>query len=151
MKSKLILVSLVIFAVILSACSSSPSVTATQPSNTVVQAIVNVSQNSVLGPILVDSKGMTLYIYSKDTPNTSNCYIGCISYWPPLLTNGAPIAGTGITASLLGTTSRTDGTTQVTYNGWPLYYFVSDVATGDMRGENNLGVWFAITPAGDQK
>ncbi len=114
-------------------------------------AVVNVGQNSTLGSFLVDSKGMTLYLYTKDTPNTSNCYGGCAGYWPPLLTTGAPVAGTGVTASLLGTTNRTDGTTQVTYNGWPLYYYVSDKAAGDTTGENVQGVWFVITLAGVQK
>ncbi len=59
--------------------------------------------------------------------------------WPPLLTTGAPTAGSGVTASMLGTTKRTDGTTQVTYNGWPLYYYVSDKAAGDTTGENVQG------------
>ena len=116
-----------------------------------VPASVNVSQNSTLGSFLVDSKGMTLYLYTKDTPNTSNCYSSCATYWPPLLTSGTPVAGSGVNASLLGTTKRTDGTTQVTYNGWPLYYYVSDKAAGDTTGENVQGVWFVITPAGVQK
>ncbi len=114
-------------------------------------AVVNVGQNSALGSFLVDSKGMTLYLFTKDTPNTSNCYGGCAGYWPPLLTSGAPVAGAGVNASLLGTTKRTDGTMQVTYNGWPLYYYVSDKAAGDTTGENVQSVWFVITPAGVQK
>jgi predicted lipoprotein with Yx(FWY)xxD motif len=114
-------------------------------------AMVNVGQNATLGSFLVDSKGKTLYLYTKDTPNTSNCYGGCASYWPPLLTSGASVAGTGVNASMLGTTKRNDGTIQVTYNGWPLYYYVSDKAAGDTTGENVQGVWFVITPAGVQK
>lgn len=113
-------------------------------------AAVDVGQNAALGSFLVDSKGKTLYLYTKDAPNTSNCYGSCASYWPPLLTTGAPVAGAGLTASMLGTTKRTDGTTQVTYNGWPLYYYVSDKAAGDTSGENVQGVWFVITPAGMQ-
>jgi predicted lipoprotein with Yx(FWY)xxD motif len=114
-------------------------------------AVINISQNAALGSFLVDSKGMTLYIFTKDTPSTSSCYAGCASYWPPLLTTGVPTAGMGVTASMLGTTTRTDGTTQVTYNGWPLYYYVSDKAAGDTTGENVQGTWFVITPAGMQK
>ena len=114
-------------------------------------ALVNVGQNATLGSFLVDSKGMSLYLFTKDSPNTSNCSGGCLSYWPPLLTSGAPVAGTGVTASMLGTTKRADGTTQVTYNGWPLYYYVTDKAAGDTTGENVQGVWFVITPAGMQK
>jgi len=114
-------------------------------------AMVNVGQNATLGSFLVDSKGMTLYLFTKDSPNTSTCYGGCATAWPPLLTTGAPTGGTGVTASMLGTTKRTDGTTQVTYNGWPLYYWKNDKAAGDTTGENVQGVWFVITPAGMQK
>jgi len=114
-------------------------------------AVVNVGQNATLGSFLVDSKGMTLYLFTKDTPNTSNCYGGCATAWPPLLTTGAPVPGTGVDDSKLGTTKRTDGTTQVTYNGWPLYYWKNDKAAGDTTGENVQGVWFVITPDGNQK
>jgi predicted lipoprotein with Yx(FWY)xxD motif len=154
--NKLIFSSLSILVLILSACASSTP-TASQSTDTPAAAIpsgpvvVNVGQNSTLGSFLVDSKGLTLYLFTKDTPNTSNCYGSCASYWPPLLTNGAPVAGTGVTASMLGTTKRTDGTVQVTYNGWPLYYYVSDKAAGDTTGENVQNVWFVITPAGVQK
>jgi predicted lipoprotein with Yx(FWY)xxD motif len=113
-------------------------------------AVVDVGQSAALGSFLVDSKGMTLYLFTKDSPNTSNCYGSCAGYWPPLLTTGAPVAGTGVTASLLGTTKRTDGTLQVTYNGWPLYYYVSDKAAGDITGENVQNVWFVISPEGKQ-
>jgi predicted lipoprotein with Yx(FWY)xxD motif len=114
-------------------------------------AAVDVGQNAALGSFLVDSKGKTLYLYTKDAPNTSNCYGRRASYWPPLLNTGAPVAGAGLTASMLGTTKRTDGTTQVTYNGWPLYYYVSDKAAGDTSGENVQGVWFVVSAAGMQK
>jgi predicted lipoprotein with Yx(FWY)xxD motif len=147
MKKQIIFSSLIILAIILSACSS-----ATQAANVPSgPATVDVSQNATLGSFLVDSKGMTLYLYTTDTPNTSNCYGPCAVAWPPLLTSGAPAAGTGVTASLLGTTTRTDGTTQVTYNGWPLYYFATDKVPGDTTGENVQNVWFVITPAGAQK
>jgi predicted lipoprotein with Yx(FWY)xxD motif len=114
-------------------------------------AVVNVGQEAKLGSFLVDSQGMTLYLYTKDTPNASNCYGGCASYWPPLLTTGSPVAGSGVTASMLGTTGRTDGTTQVTYNGWPLYYYIGDKAAGDTTGEDVQNIWFVITPEGMQK
>jgi len=149
MKNKILFSSLIIIALILSACASAtPTPSALQPTG---PATVNISQNAILGSFLVDSKGMTLYLYTTDTPNTSNCYGPCATAWPPLLTNGAPIAGSGVTGSLLGTTTRTDGTTQVTYNGWPLYYFQTDKVAGDTTGENVQGVWFVITPAGVKK
>ena len=79
-----------------------------------------------LGEHLVDSKGMTLYLFTKDSPGTTTCYDKCAVAWPALLTSGAAQAGSGVDASKFGTTTRTDGTTQVTYNGWPLYYFAKD-------------------------
>jgi predicted lipoprotein with Yx(FWY)xxD motif len=114
-------------------------------------AVLVVGQNAALGSFLVDSKGMTLYLYTKDTPGTSNCYGGCATAWPPLLTNGAPTASDGVTASMLGSTTRTDGSVQVTYNGWPLYYYAPDKAAGDTTGEGKGTVWYVITPDGLQK
>ena len=93
---------------------------------------------------------MSLYLFTKDTPNTSNCYDKCATNWPPLLTTGRPVAGQGVDDSKLGTTARTDGTTQVTYNGWPLYYYVKDTKAGDTVGQNVGDVWFLLSPDGSQ-
>lgn len=112
-------------------------------------AMVNLGKNDKLGSFLVDDKGMTLYLYTKDTPNTSNCYDKCATFWPPLLTSGNAVAGDGVDASKLGTTKRTDGTVQVTYNGWPLYYFQKDKAPGDVTGQGNGSVWYVLSAAGD--
>jgi predicted lipoprotein with Yx(FWY)xxD motif len=112
-------------------------------------AVVNLGQNDELGSFLVDEKGMSLYLFTKDTPNTSNCYEKCAVAWPPLLTAGDPAAGEGVDASMLGTTNRTDGTVQVTYNGWPLYYYEKDKAPGDVVGQNVGEVWFVVSPAGE--
>jgi predicted lipoprotein with Yx(FWY)xxD motif len=114
-------------------------------------ATVDVSQNTPLGSFLVDSLGMTLYIFTNDTPGTSTCYSTCATFWPPLLTNGMPVAGAGVTDSLLGTTTRTDGSVQVTYNGWPLYYFSKDKAVGDTMGEGVQSIWYVMNPDGTQK
>ena len=113
-------------------------------------ATVSLGQNDTLGSFLVDNKGMTLYLFTKDTPNTTVCYEKCAVAWPPLLTNGAPVAGEGVDASLLGTTDRTDGTVQVTYNGWPLYYYEKDKAPGDVVGQDVGGVWYVVSAAGEQ-
>jgi predicted lipoprotein with Yx(FWY)xxD motif len=145
MKNKILFSTLFILSLIISACGAATPVAPT------TGAVVNVGQSAALGSFLVDSKGMTLYLYTKDTPNTSYCYASCATAWPPLLTSGAPTAGTGVTASMLGTTKRTDGTTQVTYNGWPLYYWVNDKVAGDTTGENVQNVWFVITPGGAKK
>ena len=111
-------------------------------------ASVNVSQNAQYGDILVDASGMTLYLFTNDDPNKSNCSGGCGTAWPPLLTEGGPTAGEGVTADKLGTITRDDGSTQVTYNGWPLYYFARDEKPGDTNGQNVGNVWFVIDPEG---
>ena len=112
-------------------------------------AQVDAAENADLGAFLTDAKGMTLYIFLKDEPNKSNCYDACSQNWPPLLTEGAPVAGEGVDASLLGTTEREDGSIQVTYNGSPLYYWAGDAAPGDTNGQGVKDVWFVISPAGD--
>jgi predicted lipoprotein with Yx(FWY)xxD motif len=116
----------------------------------VMGTTVSVGKTDALGSFLVDDKGMTLYLFTKDTPNTSNCYDKCAASWPPLVTTGNPVAGDGVDASKLSTTMRTDGTVQVTYNGWPLYYYAKDKAAGDVTGQTVGDVWFVISAAGDQ-
>lgn len=108
---------------------------------------VNVAPDPKLGNILVDSKGMTLYLYTKDELGKSNCYGGCATAWPPLTVPAGtlPTAASGITGTL-STTERTDGTYQVVYNGWPLYYWVKDTKPGDTTGQNVGGVWFVLNP-----
>src|SRR5215212_549012 len=113
-------------------------------------ATVSLGQDDTLGSFLVDDKGMTLYLFTKDTPNTTVCYENCAVAWPPLLTTGDPVAGEGVDDSLLGTTNRTDGTVQVTYNGWPLYYYEKDKAPGDVTGQDVGGVWYVVSETGEQ-
>ena len=108
---------------------------------------------SPLGRILVDSRGITLYDFPKDRGTTSSCYGACAALWPPLTTKGKPVAGPGVRASLLGTTKRTDGKLEVTYNGHPLYYFVSDRSPGQETGQglNQFGApWWVLSPAGKE-
>lgn len=109
---------------------------------------VNVATTS-LGQILIDAEGRTLYLFMNDTPNTSVCTGGCAQTWPPLLVTGTPTGGLGVEASKLGTTSRSDGGTQVTYNQHPLYHFSSDAAPGDTKGQGIGGNWFVVSPAGE--
>ena len=169
MKTTRVLLSVLVgFVLLLSACSSqataspttaAPAAPATQapaatesPAAVPVTgaATVNVGKNDQLGSFLVDSKGMSLYLFTKDTPNTSVCYDKCAVAWPPLLTTDKPVAGEGVDASKFGTTTRKDGTTQVTYNGWPLYYYEKDKAPGDVTGQDVGNVWFVISPEGDK-
>jgi predicted lipoprotein with Yx(FWY)xxD motif len=109
-----------------------------------------VSQQEGLGQFLTDEQGNSLYLFLNDTPNTSNCYDQCAQNWPPLLTSGSPVAGQGVDAALLGTTQRQDGSTQVTYNGWPLYHYVKDQQPGDTTGQDVGSVWYLVTPQGEQ-
>jgi predicted lipoprotein with Yx(FWY)xxD motif len=87
-------------------------------------------------------------MFTKDTPDTSNCYDQCEVAWPPLLTLDQPTLMDGVEASLLGATQRKDGTLQVTYNGLPLYYFAADRAPGDTNGQGVGSVWYVVTPDG---
>jgi predicted lipoprotein with Yx(FWY)xxD motif len=106
-----------------------------------------------LGKILVDSRGRTLYLFKKDTGGKSRCSGSCAVNWPPLLATGRPRAGSGIEASKLGTTRRSDGKTQVVYNHHPLYRFVADSKPGDTNGEGLTAFgarWFVVSPAGSQ-
>ena len=134
--------------------STSPSTPTTTASASTAAAGATVAvKSSKLGRILVDANGRTLYLFEKDKGTISACYGPCASGWPPDLTTGVPQASSGATASLLGTTKRTDGTTQVTYKGHPLYYFVGDKQPGDANGEgiNAFGAkWYVLAPSGNK-
>jgi predicted lipoprotein with Yx(FWY)xxD motif len=110
-------------------------------------ATVYADTDDALGNILVGPTGMTLYMFTNDQPGVSNCYDQCAENWPPLLVDSADAAVAGVNlVGELGTTERTDGTLQVTYNGWPLYYWHDDVARGDTTGEGVGDVWFTVAP-----
>lgn len=98
-----------------------------------------------LGQILTDPQGKTLYRYTKDTANVSNCYNGCATAWPPYTTTDTPALPDGVGGTLTLTT-RTDGSKQVTYNGAPLYYYAKDAKAGDTTGQNVGQVWFVVAP-----
>jgi len=154
MQSKHLITSAVAVAALLAtACGgATPSTASSSPSpSAAIGATTIAVASNALGQILVDGKGMTVYLFVADHTATSTCYSSCAQLWPPVLTNAAPVAGTGATASLLGTTMRTDGKTEVTYNGHPLYYFVTDKKPGDTTGQgvNSFGeLWYVLSPAG---
>ena len=113
-------------------------------------AMVSATSTS-LGMILVDGSGRTLYLFEKDQPNQSACTGACVAAWPIDQSSGTPKAGGGVKASLLGTIRRADGTTQVAYNGHPLYYYDGDSGAGQLNGQDvdAFGAkWFVVTPAG---
>jgi predicted lipoprotein with Yx(FWY)xxD motif len=98
---------------------------------------------------LTDSKGMTLYYYTKDTDGQSVCYGGCATAWPIFNADTITVPSS-LNASDFGTITRTDGTRQTTYKGWPLYYWQRDKAAGDMTGEGVGKVWYVLkVPAYD--
>lgn len=116
----------------------------TEAANAVVLAVAT---DVAAGDYLTGRDGLALYTFTSDDGPTSSCYEACATAWPPLLqAPGAPVtAGEGV-GGALGTTDRTDGTVQVTYNGTPLYYFGGDSAPGDTNGEGLNGVWFLAKP-----
>jgi predicted lipoprotein with Yx(FWY)xxD motif len=106
-----------------------------------------------LGKILVDSRGRTLYLFEKDTGGKSSCSGSCAVNWPPLLATGRPTAGSGVKASRLGTTTRSNGEIQVVYNRHPLYRFIGDQKPGNTNGEGLTAFgarWFVVSPAGNE-
>jgi len=131
------------------AAATAPAATSA-PAGATQPASIIITKNDPLGSFLADDQGRTLYLFTKDTPNTSNCYDKCEQAWPPLFTKGAAKAGDGVDAALLGATTRKDGSSQVTYNGWPLYYFVKDQKPGDVTGQNVGGVWFVLSAKGEK-
>ena len=103
--------------------------------------------NTSLGEVLVDGEGRVLYLLTGDKQGESTCYDDCATNWPPL--EGPAEAGDGADASLLGDTEREDGTVQVTYNKWPVYYFAGDSNPGDTNGQGVGDVWFVLDASGN--
>jgi predicted lipoprotein with Yx(FWY)xxD motif len=112
---------------------------------------IAMTKNPQLGPILTDSQGNTVYVFAKDSKGVSNCNGACASVWPPVTTSGKPKPGSGVLASKLDTTERSDGSIQVTYGGRPLYTYTGDSSPGDVTG-NGLDLygarWYAVQPNG---
>jgi predicted lipoprotein with Yx(FWY)xxD motif len=110
-------------------------------------------RRSAIGPLLVDGSGRTLYLFEADKSAMSTCYSACASIWPPVTTSGTVRAGSGVLASRLGATKRSDGKTEVTYNGHPLYYYAADTKPGDTAGQglNQFGAkWYVVGRDGNK-
>lgn len=135
----------------LAACGAYSSTTPEAPAAVDAPAagtVVTVASDDALGAFLTDAEGRTLYLFTSDSPGVSTCEGGCLGAWPPLLTDGEPVAQGATEASLLGTLTRADGSVQVTYGGWPLYFFAADAAAGDTAGQGVSDVWFVVAPDG---
>ncbi len=163
MRSPLLIGPLVGLAVLLAACgggtaaapgtnapapttapaTEAPATEAATPpaSSAAAETAVNLVDTS-LGKVLVDGKGMTLYMFTADSAGTATCYEACAQSWPPILGTATP--GTGLDAEDFATTTRTDGTTQATFYGMPLYLFAGDAAPGDVNGQGVGGKWYVL-------
>jgi predicted lipoprotein with Yx(FWY)xxD motif len=133
--------------------SSGASASPTPPKTASGRSATLGGANSSLGTILVDSQGRTLYLFKKDSGSKSACSGACASAWPPLRATGKPTVGSGANASMVGTSTRSDGKPQVTYNGHPVYRYQGDQKPGDVNGQGLTafgGSWFALSPAGNQ-
>jgi len=112
-----------------------------QPKNS-----VRLVESSAHGKILVDSKGESLYFFSKDSKNVSNCPDGsCTDIWPVFYQENLTL-DEGLVASDFGTITRPNGAKQTTYKGWPLYYFKNDVKQGDVLGDKVNNIWYVAKP-----
>jgi predicted lipoprotein with Yx(FWY)xxD motif len=119
---------------------------------------LDVKTSDKLGDYIADADGRALYLFKADTQAkdgkeaAATCYDDCAKAWPPLVAD-ATKAGDKVQAALIGTVARKDGSKQVTYNGWPLYYFIKDKAPGDTNGQDIKGFgeeWYLLTPAGEK-
>ena len=131
-----------------SSTSSSPSAAATLSSGAGSSAEALKTAKIGGATVLTDAKGLTVYSFAPDTSTKSNCNGSCANYWPPV--KGPVTAGSGVTGQL-GTITRSDGSTQATYAGHPLYTYVGDTAPGQAKGNGlNLsgGVWHEVTVSG---
>lgn len=158
MRSKLLITFILGLTLISASCAPKAASTQMPATNTQTPVIPNtgssssgsgdtvmIANNPALGDILVDSNGMTLYLFLKDNGTTTACTGACAQNWPALI-SASPTAGSGTETSMLGTAPSTN---QVTYNGHLLYTFVKDKRPGDVNGEGLLDAWYVVSPTGD--
>ena len=141
----------------LAACGSStsgttsPSAGGTPAASSSGGAATIATASGQFGTYLTDGSGRAVYLWMADTGGKSTCTGACASAWPPVMTTGTPKASGSAMASDLGTTTRADGGTQVTYAGHPLYYFIKDTGPGTTQGEGSNGFgakWWLVAPSG---
>ena len=146
-----------------SACSSSLSSngstaapaasSATAQPSTAATTIDLQSASRIDGKFLADGQGRALYLFTGDKSSTSTCTGACASVWPAVTASAMPMAGGGVSQSMLGTTKRADGTEQLTYNGHPLYYFSADTGSGMAKGQGLKAFgsdWYVVNGKGSK-
>lgn len=112
-------------------------------------AQLTVAEYPMLGQYLTDAEGRSLYINLQDAMDGAACTESCLRYWPAFTAAELPQAAEGIDASLLTTAADAEGEAQISYNGWPLYYFAYDRMPGETRGAGVANVWHLVSPAGE--
>lgn len=127
------------------ASASAPAASASAPAAGVTTIAL---ADSALGSIIVDAEGRTLYAFTNDVGGVSTCYDDCATAWPPLIASDDMSPGDGLDATKLTTVDRTDGTRQVKYGDWPLYYFAADAAPGDTNGQGVGTKWYVVDATG---
>lgn len=130
----------------------SPTPTPSSSSSAPKPGTVVTTGPSDFGPMLFDAQHQAIYIWESEESDRPECYGGCAEAWPPVLTDGTPVARGRIDESLLGTTKRRDNTTQVTYNGRPLYFYAHE-GPGEVKCHNistHGGLWWVIQPDGER-
>jgi predicted lipoprotein with Yx(FWY)xxD motif len=132
------------------ASTTTAAATATSSATSGSSASIGLASVDTFGQALVDARGMSVYLFTKDAGGKSACSGACATAWPPVTVTGTPTVGTGLDASKLSTITRDDGTKQLAYNGHPLYFFAADATTGQAGGQGSGGVWFLINAAGDK-
>lgn len=136
-------------AVPTAAPTASPATSPEESSPSTGAATVMVATNATHGQILVDGEGRTLYLFTPDEAGTSTCYDDCATAWPPLLASGDITVGPGLDDGDFSTATRTDGGDQVKIGSWPLYYFATDAAPGDTKGQGLFDKWYVVSPSGE--
>lgn len=120
-----------------------------RPANEPEKLMVSTSEQ--YGEYLSDGAGRALYLFEADSSGKSTCYDDCAKAWPPFITTGTPVLGDAVNNSMVGIIERKDGSRQVAYNGWPLYYYVKDSGPGDTKGhdiETHGAEWYLLAPDG---
>jgi predicted lipoprotein with Yx(FWY)xxD motif len=133
-----------------SSTSSAPTPTSSSPTTPAAEGTVITTGDSEYGVMLFDDVGQAIYLFDKESDGTPACYDDCAANWPPVLTTGAPQGSGASQTGLLGTVDRSDGSTQVTYGGHPLYYYAHEdpgqVLCHDV--DDYGGTWLVVTPEG---
>ena len=136
-----------------SATAQPDSPTASASSGMAATTIDLQSATGIDGKFLADGQGRALYLFEADKGSTSTCTGACASAWPPVTASAMPMAGGGVSQSLLGSTKRADGTEQLTYNGHPLYYFAADTGSGMAKGQGTKAFgagWYVVDAKGSK-